>query len=245
MLVFMCRDPGDTTSKVLCCVESSYCFKNSNFLKSASFVVIMLLHKDLTHIHSQKKPRFHFGESFTLNLSGVITNSLKTPSVPVLCFQVNVLTSKCSKCKPVISLSTWTQQRRLFPRDFDNESRIVHRIGLRFRQIEGCTEIQTSVILKSRLCQSPSETVGDDLESSSPCGSSEGDGGWAGWGREGGKEGGGPETDGKWQGWRGRSSREDTLHNLCSPLLSFLLLAVWLVWPWCSRSSAALLLNSG
>uniref|UniRef100_A0A671X6C2 Serine/threonine-protein kinase haspin n=1 Tax=Sparus aurata TaxID=8175 RepID=A0A671X6C2_SPAAU len=31
MLVFMCRDPGDSTSKVSCCVEPSYCFKNSNF----------------------------------------------------------------------------------------------------------------------------------------------------------------------------------------------------------------------
>ena len=25
------------------------------------------LHEGLTHIHSQKKPRLHFGESFTLN----------------------------------------------------------------------------------------------------------------------------------------------------------------------------------
>ena len=31
VLVFMCRDPGDTTSKVLCCVEPSYCFKNRDF----------------------------------------------------------------------------------------------------------------------------------------------------------------------------------------------------------------------
>ena len=31
MLVFMCRDPGDTTSKVPCCVEPSSCFKNSDF----------------------------------------------------------------------------------------------------------------------------------------------------------------------------------------------------------------------
>ena len=35
-------------------------------LKSASFVVIMLLHKGFTHIHSQKKPKLHFGESFAL-----------------------------------------------------------------------------------------------------------------------------------------------------------------------------------
>ena len=35
-------------------------------LKSASFVVIMLLHKGLTHIHSQIKPRLLSGESFTL-----------------------------------------------------------------------------------------------------------------------------------------------------------------------------------
>ena len=27
----------------------------------------MLLHEGLTHIHSQKKARLHFGESFTLN----------------------------------------------------------------------------------------------------------------------------------------------------------------------------------
>ena len=31
MLVFMCRDPGDTTSKVSCCVQISYCFKNRDF----------------------------------------------------------------------------------------------------------------------------------------------------------------------------------------------------------------------
>ena len=35
-------------------------------LKSASFVVIMLLHKGLTHIQSQIKPWSLFGESFTL-----------------------------------------------------------------------------------------------------------------------------------------------------------------------------------
>ena len=64
----MCRDPGDTTSKVLCCVEPSLCFKYSDFdanvkvphalplkmsltvfsfssqCQSASFVVIILLH---------------------------------------------------------------------------------------------------------------------------------------------------------------------------------------------------------
>ena len=31
MLAFMCRDPADTMSKVSCCVEPSWCFKNSNF----------------------------------------------------------------------------------------------------------------------------------------------------------------------------------------------------------------------
>ena len=49
MLAFMCTDPYDTTSKVSCCVEPSWCFKNSDFdasnLKSASFIIIMLLHK--------------------------------------------------------------------------------------------------------------------------------------------------------------------------------------------------------
>ena len=41
--------------------------KNELYLKSASLAVIMLLHKGLTHIHSQKKPRLHFSESFTLS----------------------------------------------------------------------------------------------------------------------------------------------------------------------------------
>ena len=31
VLVFMCRDPGDATSKVSCCVETSYCFNNRDF----------------------------------------------------------------------------------------------------------------------------------------------------------------------------------------------------------------------
>ena len=37
-------------------------------LKSASFVVVMLLHKGSTNDsgHSQKNPRLHFGESFAL-----------------------------------------------------------------------------------------------------------------------------------------------------------------------------------
>ena len=35
-------------------------------LKSASFVVIMLLHEGLTRIHSQLKPNLLFGQSFTL-----------------------------------------------------------------------------------------------------------------------------------------------------------------------------------
>ena len=31
MLKFMCRDTGDTSIKVSCCVEPSWCFKNSYF----------------------------------------------------------------------------------------------------------------------------------------------------------------------------------------------------------------------
>ena len=68
MVVLMCRDPGDATSKVSCCVEPSWCFKVNLNLKSASFIVIMHLHECLTHIHSQKKPRLLFGESFTLTV---------------------------------------------------------------------------------------------------------------------------------------------------------------------------------
>ena len=35
-------------------------------LKSATFILITLLYEGLTRVHSQKKPRLHFGESFTL-----------------------------------------------------------------------------------------------------------------------------------------------------------------------------------
>ena len=79
MLVFMCRDPGDTTSKfhvvssplgvlkiaILMLVSECPCSplkislpENETMvnLKSASFIVIMHLHKGLTHIQSQIKP---------------------------------------------------------------------------------------------------------------------------------------------------------------------------------------------
>ena len=42
--------------------------ENTVNLKSASFAAIMLLHEGLTHVHSQKKPRLHFGKSFTLSI---------------------------------------------------------------------------------------------------------------------------------------------------------------------------------
>ena len=34
-------------------------------LKSASFILIMLLNQSVTRVHSKKDPRLHFGESFT------------------------------------------------------------------------------------------------------------------------------------------------------------------------------------
>ena len=50
-------------------------------LKSASFVVIMLLHGSLTHIHSQIKPRLVFAESFTLNFFFVMFPRIFHPSI--------------------------------------------------------------------------------------------------------------------------------------------------------------------
>ena len=43
--------------------------KYSQSILSVAFVVIMLLNKRLTRIHSQKDPRLHFAESFTLTLA--------------------------------------------------------------------------------------------------------------------------------------------------------------------------------
>ena len=43
MFVFMCRDPGDTTSNVSCCVEPSLCFKNSDFDANIAFAPGTLL----------------------------------------------------------------------------------------------------------------------------------------------------------------------------------------------------------
>ena len=58
VLVFMCRDPGDTTSKVSCCVEPSLCFKNSDFDASVKVPLHPIENdtKVLTHIQSQIKP---------------------------------------------------------------------------------------------------------------------------------------------------------------------------------------------
>ena len=50
-------------------------------LKSASFVVIMLLHEGLTHIQSQIKPRLLFGESFALMLTYVALKILQAVSL--------------------------------------------------------------------------------------------------------------------------------------------------------------------
>ena len=48
MLVFMCRDPGDTTSKVSCCVQTSYCFKNRDFGAIEKVPVALPLKMSLT-----------------------------------------------------------------------------------------------------------------------------------------------------------------------------------------------------
>ena len=41
-------------------------YENMVNLKSASFIIIMLLHEGLSWVHSQKKPRLHFDKSFAL-----------------------------------------------------------------------------------------------------------------------------------------------------------------------------------
>ena len=51
-------------------------------LKSVSYVVIMLLHEILTNIHSQKKPRLHFGESFALILGSMVERGSSDPTGP-------------------------------------------------------------------------------------------------------------------------------------------------------------------
>ena len=48
VLVFMCRDPGDATSKVLCCVETSYCFKNRDFDANVKVPAALPLKMSLT-----------------------------------------------------------------------------------------------------------------------------------------------------------------------------------------------------
>ena len=48
VLVFMCRDPGDATSKVSCCVETSYCFKNGDFDAIVKVPVALPLKMSLT-----------------------------------------------------------------------------------------------------------------------------------------------------------------------------------------------------
>ena len=50
--------------------------ENTVNLKSASFVVIMLLHKGLTHIQSQIKLWLIFGESFALRPASQISTML-------------------------------------------------------------------------------------------------------------------------------------------------------------------------
>ena len=77
MLVFMCRDPGDTTSKVSCCVESYYWFKNRHIDVIANLCLFRhnyaFTWRFDSYIH-KKKPRLHFGESFTLILKYIFND---------------------------------------------------------------------------------------------------------------------------------------------------------------------------
>ena len=57
-------------------------------LKRASFVVIMLLNEGLTHLHSQKKPRLHFGKSFTLS-SHWLSPAMPEAKPPLCCVSCN------------------------------------------------------------------------------------------------------------------------------------------------------------
>ena len=53
MLMFTCRDPGDTTSKVSCCVEPSLCFKNSDFDAIVKVPIALQLKMSLTQKHGK------------------------------------------------------------------------------------------------------------------------------------------------------------------------------------------------
>ena len=59
MLVFMCSDPGDTTSKVSCCVETSYCFKNKDFDAIVKVPVAFPLKMSLTQKRKYGKSLCH------------------------------------------------------------------------------------------------------------------------------------------------------------------------------------------
>ena len=95
MLMFVCRDPGDTKSKVSFCVEPSSVLKililmllliclwqwvwpknvKTLNLKSASFVVIMLLHEGLTRVQSQKNALWR---EFCLNVHTSVSSYCST-----------------------------------------------------------------------------------------------------------------------------------------------------------------------
>ena len=51
----MCRDPGDTTSKVSCCVETSYCFKNRDFNAIVKVPIALPLRMSLTRKQKYSK----------------------------------------------------------------------------------------------------------------------------------------------------------------------------------------------
>ena len=62
---------------------SAWVPENENTVYLASFVVIMLLHKGFTHIHSQIKPKLLSGESFTLRDSNCLL--FRDAHLPIHC----------------------------------------------------------------------------------------------------------------------------------------------------------------
>ena len=70
VLVFMCRDPGDATSKVSCCVQTSYCFKYGDFDAIVKVPVALPLKMSWTRkwkYGKSLKCLFHRNYAFTLS----------------------------------------------------------------------------------------------------------------------------------------------------------------------------------
>ena len=113
--------------------------ENTVNLKRAAFIITMLLNEHLTWVHSQKKPRLHFGESFTLSDSNTTWLIQTWQSwYGHDCSGSDIDMSICPQWLVIIATYIWSKQLEHVLHDSDFKNVTLERWRLGARRGLGC-----------------------------------------------------------------------------------------------------------